>query len=944
VWLDQRLLAVMQELCHHSQRVSDGALAATWASVYGSDLPFKLDTFRKCLGRVLAEHSVVQILLQRASTHGLPELDNLAEQCAACCGSQEHLKEALKRRLEALGGSGPAAQVGAAILAAATALLATPEAGEAAHGSVDTAAEPARALEAPEAGRAAPTPHAAAPAPAAAFPAAGATVLSTGPQLTLKYTGGGAVTPGPAARSGGGTAATAGATQEASVASSGLSGSDLPPRLRPSPPPPAAVGSRELLGALRAGARAFSGGALILYHSIYYDACFALCHHTKAGSAIQAVAPFQFLKALGAEVKGFVNRREAQQAGVTDTSCSEFTADTALARTSKVYDITAVGGCLCPHGSLLCFHDLFTGERWSYSTFAMQWLMKRGIFPLFWWYDINCRYRPHVQAWAQAALDVKAVSWAVAFWVAAVMRYPVPPFHISAHNAHCQAVNGCRGMKDAGTGAGEPTETIWSHFRHDGLRTQYMSHARRDLTLELRALSYNKAKESGLLGLVVRRFYLQLSRMDEATREVQAVVAAILRIEKEWGVDQAKDYLKRAGAPAAPTPAGGLTTAAQYVECFIQVELIKSTSGAALPPHLLIPSMAKGYKENGLVQRRCESTMAALRVSHPAEVAGLDSQGPEFHLALLQLSVHRFRELQAQARERFQELTLVRVIQKVMVIRRNDSKRLLRAVDRAGAKLGGLAELLVEWAQSALNAARRAGAADDAAYVLAVQEAKKVTDLGVGNADQVAALRTELKQGRFPWAGVGAEGAGLGRLAVAGRKALDELARAKEQAERCVVEVEGAAQFWGERCERLRAACGRAELLRGVPGSGDGPGDADEGMEDAESDPETVWEAGVAAMEAARAVKRAAAHVTWLTAEEGKYGAMRAQAEAVHGLLASQWREVLGAKRDKEAEEASMGAALHAALAVPGADSAEDLAGDGDDTNDDDDENDDDSV
>ena len=127
------MLAVMQELCHHSQRVSDGALAATWASVYGSDLPFKLDTFRKCLGRVLAEHSVVQILLQRASTHGLPELDNLAEQCAACCGSQEHLKEALKRRLEALGGSGPAAQVGAAILAAATALLATPEAGEAAR-------------------------------------------------------------------------------------------------------------------------------------------------------------------------------------------------------------------------------------------------------------------------------------------------------------------------------------------------------------------------------------------------------------------------------------------------------------------------------------------------------------------------------------------------------------------------------------------------------------------------------------------------------------------------------------------------------------------------------------------------------------------------------------------------------------------------------------------
>jgi hypothetical protein len=501
------------------------------------------------------------------------------------------------------------------------------------------------------------------------------------------------------------------------------------------------------------------------------------------------------------------------------------------------------------------------------------------------------------------------------------MGYPVPPFHISAHNANCQAVNGCRTMKDAGTGAGEATEAFWSYIRHDGARTETRSHARRDWTLESRFLFYNAAKELALLALLVRRFYLQLSRMAETKMEVEAVVEALLRIEPGWGVQQAMEYLRKASAPIAPATAGALGAAAQYVECRLQVELITSASKSAIPAHLALPGMGKSYKVGGTFQLRCEKTMATLKASHPDAVVNLDSDGAEFYKALLDLNVHRMREHQEGAREVFQHLTLVLIVKEVMKTRRSDYKRLQNTENRAGKKLEGLAELLVEWAQGVLSTAQRGGVALDAAQALAVEEAKKIIGSGGEKAAQVTALLQELKAGRFPWAGSGlGEGAGKDPLAVAGRKALDENERAREQLLLCLAEVNGVKVTSERWCRLLRAARERAEQRLVLPGVGEGTGGADEAMDVDKDLSEAAWEAGVAAAEAARAAQRAAAHVKWLTAEEKRYTVMMQQAAKISELLEAQWAEV---RAGKTVEGESMKEVLEAALAVPDDDRAE---------------------
>jgi hypothetical protein len=153
------------------------------------------------------------------------------------------------------------------------------------------------------------------------------------------------------------------------------------------------------MDALLDGLGASTSEGVTFYHSVLFDVCFALAHRAGAGGATQQGAPFQFVKAPAPAVEAFISDPATVRTGKTDTTCADFAADTALGRTSKLHDITGLGGAVCPHGFVLAVHDVFTGERWAYSTFMLIWLMLHGIFPLFWWYDINCRYRPHVQAW-----------------------------------------------------------------------------------------------------------------------------------------------------------------------------------------------------------------------------------------------------------------------------------------------------------------------------------------------------------------------------------------------------------------------------------------------------------------------------------------------------------------------------------------------------------------
>lgn len=635
-------------------------------------------------------------------------------------------------------------------------------------------------------------------------------------------------------------------------------------------------------------------------------------------------------------MREFLKSNDSKVVAKTDTTCSEFLADTALARKSGILDVTGLGGCFCSHHFLLAFHDLFTGERWAYSTFTLDWLMKNGVLPLFWWYDINCRYRHHVQEWAKAALAKDKLSWAAAFWIGSVMRYPVPPFHISAHNANCQALNGCSGMEDAGRGAGEPTETAWSFLRQWGHLTSLMSHAKRDLTLERMAMAYNASKESSLLRLLVRRFYLAVARNQQSMLEMDAVVAAIQRMRPEWSGAEVMEHLRGVAAPAAAPSVADLSAEAQYVEASARAALIVSATSAVLPAHLV--GINKSYVEGGHVHKRCLATIQALKDPKPEVAAALDAMGPIFRVALLELCVYRMGERQAQAHQRFQELILARMTKKVMDVRRGDCKRLQDAIDRDVKRLKGVADLLVDWAQRTVDVAAEAqAAAPDGAfkYARGVEEAKSIIALASDADFRAKALHTALKEGRFPWADVDAgTGGSLERLELAGRKCLNDFMRSKEQCELCVAEVAGAAAFWEQRCVVLRRALAEWQQV-GEAGSADAAAAAVGGSDNAK---EAEWEAGKAAREAARAAQRAAASIKWLNKQLKKYEELKSCAAHLHSLLEARWAQMQGGTLTQEEHEGGMVEALQAALEAPGADDEEEVAdemGGGDDLEDD---------
>lgn len=873
LWLDCDMLATILRLRREQPRLAEDALAAAMAPNYGPDLPVAHDTFRKNLGKAVEEYAVRDAALQLGATHGVPELDLVAHVCAACAGSQEYQVAILKHRLIELSKG----DCGVAVRQLIVTTLGAPQVQ--ADVSMDEHGVEVGSATAPDAsvsGRAPPPPP------------------------------------------------TAAASLNASVL--GLSGSSLPPQHLSVPSELDAATIDAFIDRLRSDLRASDRRLPTLVHSIYFDCCFAFTHQTRAGIATERASSIQRLKALAEEVRAFIERSDSKVVPETSTTCSEFVADAVLARKSGVHDVTGMGGCFCSHHFLLCFLDLFTGERWAYSTFTLKWLLENGILPLFWWYDINCRYRPHAQAWARAAEAAGTVNWASAFWIADVMRYPVPVFHIMAHNARCQAVNTSRNMQGAGRGAGEPTETAWSLLRHWGALTSIMSHAKRDLTLETMAMVYNSSKESSLLHLLVRRFYLAVSHAQQAMDEIKAVIKAARDIHPEWSEAGAVASLAAAAAAVSAPAQIELSGEAQYVEACIQIEHIQCSSQAMLPMNLVLPNATnRKYKRNGPVHKRAKEVIRVLRLANPHMRSEMDSKGPVYHVALLALCVYRLGERQVAAHQAFQELTLARMTKRVMDSRRKDFKRLQDVIEAGTKRLMGMAEVLVDWAHrtaAAADTAQRADAAAAAKYDQNVMEAKSIIDLASTADAQAKALHKALTEGRFPWADVDAgAGASINRLAVAWHKAQSEFYRCEEQCELCVQEVKGAATFWGQRCDDVR--CAIAARQEDVAGS---PAPVPTAISGDEDTLEAQWEAGVAAREAARVAERAAGSIRWLDGKGRQYEAMQVCAMKVHELLEARWAQIRMVPLTQEQQEANMVEALAAAQAAPGADYVEEVA------------------
>ena len=449
-----------------------------------------------------------------------------------------------------------------------------------------------------------------------------------------------------------------------------LGGNSLPPQPNRPPPPSASA-----LLLLIAGVICNNSG-VFLYHSVYFDVCFGLPHLRRAGIATRRDPTLTKYLHPDEKVKSFVEKPETKVQGDAPAACADFVADNMLARTSLKYDITAVGGCFCAHGFLLSLFNLFTGERWAYSTYALHSLMSAGVLPLFWWYDINCRYRPHVQKWALAARDSGALDPLLALWVSVIMRFPLPVWHHFAHNALCQAMNSYRQMEDAGRGAGEPTEMAWSIFQRLGLILQYCSLALRAHTLEIKAREYNAQKEAGLLVLIVRSFYRAISHMERAEQEKEAALAAMTEI---LGSRQVSEEKLAAAVPAlGAVAAEDLPWEAQYFEARRQVELIKARASSDVPAELLFVSAnPQKLKEDGTVSKAAQKVVESVEREHPELRDGEWKAGhPVYDKGRLSLAARRMQGLQRIATDMFQYMKLVDIVFSTVQARRADTKRL----------------------------------------------------------------------------------------------------------------------------------------------------------------------------------------------------------------------------------------------------------------------------
>ena len=150
-----------------------------------------------------------------------------------------------------------------------------------------------------------------------------------------------------------------------------------------------------------------------------------------------------------------------------------------------------------------------------------------GVLPMFFFYDINCRYKAHALAFAGNAVARGLLTREQALWITMVMAFPLPPWHHYMHNLFCQRRNSLRNMKWGGTGHGEPMEIFWSRIRGLGILWQYASLPAREVALERSMLLWNRSKLEKLPHLLGSMFNRAKLKKEEAESRIKLVQTAM---------------------------------------------------------------------------------------------------------------------------------------------------------------------------------------------------------------------------------------------------------------------------------------------------------------------------------------------------------------------------------------------------------------------------------
>jgi hypothetical protein len=185
------------------------------------------------------------------------------------------------------------------------------------------------------------------------------------------------------------------------------------------------------------------------------------------------------------------------------------------------------------HGSVLKAVDMPTGERWSYAIFLLHVLFcEHNIRPYMMMYDINCRFKGHLQNWLQRSSNWsdEAIAWAM------LMHCPLPPFHKHMHNALCQAKNALQFVRFGGKGTGEPTEQYNLGAGPLGVTSQYATLPTRAVLIEVNIAGWNRRKRAGLAEFLVRAFSRASEARNLAIEQQRRNIGLALELARQQGV------------------------------------------------------------------------------------------------------------------------------------------------------------------------------------------------------------------------------------------------------------------------------------------------------------------------------------------------------------------------------------------------------------------------
>lgn len=148
-----------------------------------------------------------------------------------------------------------------------------------------------------------------------------------------------------------------------------------------------------------------------------------------------------------------------------------------------------------------------TGERFVYAQVLLHLLLAvHLVWPYICYYDINCKFGPHMRG-------VADVCGRNGWWMAAAAAWgrtletPLPPFHRHMHSIACSSRHALELIPAAGMGCGEPTEVLNRFLGVAGSVLQYAAKAVRAVWVEVLLLAWRQKKELDLPALLWRMFF-----------------------------------------------------------------------------------------------------------------------------------------------------------------------------------------------------------------------------------------------------------------------------------------------------------------------------------------------------------------------------------------------------------------------------------------------------